>query len=309
MPIDAGTISTGFTLGSLYALIAVGLTMVYGMLRILHIAHAAVLVIGAYGGYYTWGATGSFWLAVPVAMLVGGLANVAIYLGLYRWIIDAEPLIPLIASIGLFVALSDSYRVFFGSHSKNFAPTFTIQSPLPLLNTPQTIVVGLTLLLFGGLYLVVTRTKIGLAWQVTAQDRETAGAVGINVNQITLFNFFVGGTLAGVAGALVGMYYGSVAPYMGSVWAYKTFIIIVLGGMGSVPGTIVAAFLLGLFETTIISQWSYLIPRDAIAFTLMVLVLMFKPEGLLGGSGESIVATLRESLTRESTRTETVRDR
>lgn len=294
--IGPDTVSTGLTLGALYALIAVGLTMVYGMLRILHIAHAAVLVLGAYAGFYTWSATGSFWLGVPLAMVVAGLANVVIYFGLYRWIIDEEPLIPLIASIGLFVALSDGYRLVFGAYEEAFSPEFAFSSPLPGMTTHQFVVISLTVVLFAGVYVLVKHTRTGLAWQVTAQDRETAGSIGINVRKITALNFLVGGMLAGAAGALVGMYHGSVSPHMGNVWAYKTFIVIVLGGMGSIPGTIIAAFVLGLFETSILAEWGYIVPRDAIAFSLMVFALMFKPEGLMGGEGASITRFVRNSL-------------
>ncbi len=301
VPLSLGVniISTGVTLGALYALIAVGLTMVYGMLRILHIAHAAILVIGAYVGLYAWQMTGSFWLAIPIAMVAGGVANVIVYAGLYRWIIDEEPLIPLIASIGLFVALSDGFRIVFGAYKKSFSPSITVPSLLPTFTSSQFTVVLITAILFAGVYAVVNYTRIGLAWQVTAQDRETAGAMGIDVRRITALNFLVGGMLAGAAGALVGMYYGNVAPSMGDTWAYKTFIVIVLGGMGSISGTVGAAFLLGLFETAIIAGWGYVIPRDAIAFSLMVLVLMFRPQGLFGGD-VNVLDTLRALLSRNT---------
>lgn len=283
LSLGVDAVSTGVTLGALYALIAAGLTMVYGMLRILHIAHAAVLVVGAYSGLETWRATGSFWLALAAGMLVAGVANVVIYAGLYRWIVEEEPLIPLIASIGLFVAMSDAFRIVFGPYSQSFEPNVGVSGFIPTFTPTQSLVVAVTVVLFVALYLLVQYTKVGLAWQVTAQDRETAGALGINVRRITATNFLVAGVLAGAAGVLVGVYYGSVSPYMGDKWAYKTFIVIVLGGMGSIPGTVLAAFLLGLFETVVIAQWGYIVPRDAIAFSLMVLVLMFAPQGLLGG--------------------------
>ena len=293
--LGADTLTTGLTLGALYALIAVGLTMVYGMLRILHIAHAAILVMGAYAGFFVWQTTGSFWLALPAAMVAGAIANGAIYIGVYRWILEEEPLVPLIVSIGLFVALSDSFRLIFGPYSKSFAPAFDLTSPIPAVGTSQLVVLGVTVVLFAAVYLLVSRTKTGLAWQVTSQDREMAGSMGIDVGHINTLNFMVGGALAGAAGALVGMYYGNISPYMGDVWAYKTFIVIVVGGLGSVPGTVLAAFLLGLFETSVISTWGYLVPRDAIAFSLMVLVLMFRPEGIMGG-GERPIRDLREWL-------------
>ncbi|MFT4890468.1 MAG: branched-chain amino acid transport system permease protein [Halobacteriales archaeon] len=307
LAIGVNTLTTGLTLGALYALIAVGLTMVYGMMRILHIAHAAILVVGAYAGFYTWDALGTFWLALPAAMIVGGVVNVTVYLLLFRWIADEEPLVPLIASIGLFVALSDGYRILFGAYSKSFEPTFAFPSPIPEFTTAQFVVLALTVVLFAGVYLLVAYTRVGLAWQVTAQDREVAGAMGVNVRRIMALNFFVGGALAGAAGALVGMYYGSVSPYMGDVWAYKTFIIIVVGGMGSIPGTVIAAFVLGLFETSIIAQWGYALPRDAIAFLMMIAVLMFKPEGLLGDE-ESSLRRYLQNLFGEDTDADTVEE-
>jgi len=299
LAIGYGTFTTAVTLGAIYVLITVGLNMVYGMLNILHIAHAAVLVLGGYTAYLTWTATESFWFGLGVALVVGGLANVMMYVAVYRWMADEDPLIPLIASIGIFVALSDGYRLIFGPYSKGFSPDFENIPAIAGFSIDQVIVIVTTTVLLYALFLIVTRTRVGLAWQVSAQDREMAGVLGINIRRVTALNFLVGGAMAGAAGALVGMYYGSVSPYMGNVYAYKAFIIIVIGGLGSIPGTLLASLLLGIFESVMIAQFGYLLPRDALAFTLMILMLMFRPKGIYGTTQFSIrelTASLRKAM-------------
>ncbi len=131
-------------------------------------------------------------------------------------------------------------------------------------------------------YLLLNRTRVGLGWQALALDRWMAGAVGVNVNRVVALNFFVASALAGAAGVLVGIYNNSVYATMGDLPSYKAFIIVVLGGMGSIPGVIVASILLALVENFMVSWFGYLLPRDAIAFALLILILMFRPTGLMG---------------------------
>lgn len=283
MVIGLDTLAAALTLGALYAIVTAGLTMVYGMMRILHIAHAAVLVLGAYFGYFAFQSVDSFWIALPVGIISGGILNYVIFLVVFQRVLDTEPLVPLILSIGLFVALSDSYRIAFGPDSRDYTQDFGFSSPISWMTVDQFVVITVTIVLLGITYALINRTKIGLAWQVTAQDRETAASMGINVNRIYAMNFLIAGALAGAAGTLVGIYSGSVDPYMGGIWSYKMFIIIVVGGLGSLGGTVFAGVVLGLYETIMIATAGYLLPRDALAFSLMILVLMFKPEGLMGG--------------------------
>lgn len=282
-------LASGLVLGCIYILIAIGLTMVYGILQILHIAHAAVYTIGAAVGLGVFNLTGNFWLSLPVAMVAGGIVGVLIYLGVYRKILDAPRIVPLITSIGLFMMAQDllQKKWLLGPYMH----AFPAQVGLPSLQTPylnltanEVLILTLTFLLLLGVYLIMNRTKIGLGWRASAQDREMAAALGVNINQVIALNFLVGSMLAAAAGVLVGVYYNKVFATMGDVPSYKAFVIIVLGGLGNIPGTILAGFILALAETFLVATVGFVLPRDAIAFLVLILVLMFRPKGLLGGS-------------------------
>ena len=280
-------LANALVLGCTYALMAIGLTMVYGVLKILHIAHAAVYTIGAFVGLVLYRQTGNFWLSLTPAMLVTGLAGVAIYRGVYYYLLDAPRIVPLIASIGLFILLQDLLQKDFLMGPYKHA--FPVQSGFPPLQTPwfnltatQVMIVVITVVLLAGVWLILTRTRIGLGWQAAAMDRDMAAAVGVNINRIIALNFFLGSALAGAAGVLVGIYDNSVFATMGDLPSYKAFVIIVLGGLGSVPGTIIAALILALAENLLVATVGFVLPRDAIAFVVLILVLMFRPHGLLG---------------------------
>jgi branched-chain amino acid transport system permease protein len=275
----------GLTVGSLYALMALGLTMVYGVLRVLHIAHAAVFTLGAYGGLWAFALTGSFWLALLAAMAVAVAAGLAMERWVY-WPLLAKPTVAtLIASIGVFVALEEVYRLVAGPEPH----AFTVPLRVPdvrlagvLVTAPQVLVIGVSVALLAALWLFLTRTSLGLALRAVSQDREIAGACAMNVRQIVSLNFALGSALAGAAGMLVGVYYNSVSPTMGDVTAYKGLAIIVLGGLGSVPGTVVGALLIGILETAFIGFVEVPFPRDAWAFLAMIAVFLLRPQGLLG---------------------------
>jgi branched-chain amino acid transport system permease protein len=275
----------GLTVGSLYALMALGLTMVYGVLRVLHIAHAAVFTLGAYGGLWAFTLTGSFWLALLGAMAVAVAAGLAMERWVY-WPLLAKPTIAtLIASIGVFVALEEVYRLVAGPQPHAFSVTVRVPDVRlagVLVTAPQVLVIGVTVVLLVALWLFLTRTSLGLALRAVSQDREMAGACAMNVRRIVSLNFALGSALAGAAGMLVGVYYNSVSPTMGDVTAYKGLAIIVLGGLGSVPGTVVGALLIGILETVFIGFVEFPFPRDAWAFLAMIAVFLLRPQGLLG---------------------------
>ncbi len=282
-------LASGLVLGCIYILIAIGLTMVYGILQILHIAHAAVYTIGAAVGLATFNLTRNFWLALPLAMLAGGAAGVAIYWAVYRRMLDAPRIVPLITSIGLFIMAQDllQKKWLLGPYMH----AFPAQVGLPSLNTPylrltsnEVMILLLTALFLLAVYLIMTKTRVGLGWRASAQDREMAAALGVNTNQVITLNFLVGSMLAAAAGVLVGVYYNKVFATMGDVPSYKAFVIIVLGGLGNIPGTILAGLILALVETFLVATVGFVLPRDAIAFLVLILVLMFRPKGLLGGS-------------------------
>ncbi len=275
------------TQGSIYFLIAVGLTMVYGILKILHIAHAAVYTIGAGVGLAVFRLTGNFWLALAAAMLVSGGVGVAIYRGVYYYMLDQPRIVPLITSVGLFLLMQDLLQkpYMMGPYQHAFPaqdvfPSITL--PWGTIPSAQVMILVLTAAALGLLYILFTRTRLGLAWQAASQDREMAGAVGVNLNRAIALNFMLGSALAGAAGVLVGVFYNSVYATMGDVPSYKAFVVIVLGGMGSVTGTVVASFILAFAETILLSFVGYVLPRDAIAFLVLILILMFRPRGLVG---------------------------
>jgi branched-chain amino acid transport system permease protein len=281
-------LANALVLGSTYILMAIGLTMVYGVLKVLHIAHAAVYTVGAFIGLlvYTW--LGNFWLALLVAMVGSGLVGVLIYRGVYYYMLDAPRTVPLIASIGLFIMISDLLQKDFliGPYQQAFpvrgAGLPRLEMGLFAWTPKQALILVVTVVLLIIVYFILTRTRIGLGWQAAALDRDMAGAVGVNLDRVIALNFFLGSALAGAAGVLVGVYNNSVFATMGDLPSYKAFIIIVLGGMGSLPGTIIASLLLAIVENFLVASVGYLLPRDAIAFLVLILVLMFRPHGLLG---------------------------
>jgi branched-chain amino acid transport system permease protein len=275
--------------GSVYVLIAIGLTMVYGQLRILHVAHAAVYTLGAFIGLVLWRTGGELWVGLAGAAIVSGLAGVAIYEGVYRHILNRPPLVALIASVAMLV-LGEAFfqqKFFFGPAKQSYRPESGIPNlqfgSLHMTSQQITLLIVAAVLIIG-LLLLFSRTRIGLEWRALAQDTAMSSAVGIAVHRSMLLNFFLGSALAGMAGLLVGGYEGRVYATMGSIPSYKAFVVVVMGGLGNVQGAIVAGFILALLETFTIAGFGYILPRDSIAFVILILVLMFRPKGLFGRS-------------------------
>ena len=275
----------GIIIGSLYALIAVGLTMVYGILRILHIAHAAVFVSGAYFGLMAYTYTNSLILALFLAAAGCSIFGYLIQRFLYRPMLGEERIVPLIASVGLFILCEDLFRLLGGPYIR----AFTVELWFDKITFAETVVTAHQVLILIStavcllvVYLLISRTKLGLAWQATAQDMDTAKAMGVDINQVITFNFIIASSIAAIAGVMTAINYNSVLPTMGSVTSYKMFAIVVLGGMGSIPGTIIAGLIIGMAETIMSAYYGFIMPRDAIAFTAMILILMVRPQGLFG---------------------------
>ncbi len=278
-------LANGIVLGCIYIFIAIGLTMVYGILKILHVAHAAIYTIGAAVGLVVFQLCKNFWLALLLAMLASGVAGVLVYQGVYRRVLNAPRIVPLIISIGLFTVAQDLLQKdwLLGPYMHAFPVTLdlpAIKTHLFNLTSIEVLILILAVIFLTAVYLILTKTRIGLAWRASAQDTEMAAALGININWVIALNFLLGSALAGAAGVLVGVYYNNVYATMGDVPSYKAFVVIVLGGMGSVTGTIIAGLLLALAETFLVATVGFVLPRDAIAFLLLILVLMFRPRGL-----------------------------
>ncbi len=275
----------GLVQGSIYALIAVGLTLVYGLLRILHVAHAGLFTLGGYLCVLLTNTTGSFLLAVLIAMPIVGILGILLYRVCYQPILDNPPYVALIASIGLFIAMEEIFRLVFGP----FGISYTVQ-PLSesveflSANLRQAEVVTLvaSMILIGGLALLASKTRIGIAWRATVTDPEMAQSFGIDVIKVRFLNFFIGSALAAAAGGLVAVLNNLVEPTMGSVPSYKALAIIVLGGLGDVRGTLIAALALGIIESFGTIYLGAILDRDAIAFAFLIIVLMVRPQGLFG---------------------------
>ena len=276
-------IAQGLIQGSIYALIALGLTLVYGLLRILHVAHAALFKLGGYMGVLVTNQFDSLGLAMLVAMLVSGFAGVLMYRLCYEPILHQPPFVALIASIGLFIASEEIFRIVFGAYGLSYRnPPLQAQvalGPLSFKQAELLVMVGGALII-GVLALLQSRTRLGIACQATVTDPEMAESFGIDLKKVRYVNFFIGSALAGMAGVMVALLNNLVEPTMGSVASYKALAIIVLGGLGSVPGTLMAALILGVVEAFGTIYLGKLLDRNAIAFAFLILVLMVRPQGL-----------------------------
>ena len=275
----------GLVQGAIYALIALGLTLVYGLLRILHVAHAALFTLGGYVGVIVTNGTGSLALAILLAMVSVGLIGIGVYRLCYRPLLDRSPLVALIASIGIFIAAEEIYRIVFGPYGLSFvAPPLQAQveiAPGVYLSHARLMVVVLSVLIIGVLGWLSSSTRTGVAWRATVSDPDIAASFGIDIEKVRYLNFFIGSALAALAGVMVALLNNLVEPTMGAVPAYKALAIIVLGGLGSVRGTLVASLVLGVIESFGTIYIGHLLDRDAIAFTFLILVLMVRPQGLL----------------------------
>ncbi len=275
----------GIAMGSIYALVTLGLALVYGVMRILHVAHAAVYTVGAYMGLLVLHLTGSLFLAFVGSMAFCAFLGVVIERFIYFPLLKYPPYVPLIGSIAAMLAIEELCRLFAGP----YILTFPVKLPFPSIRLGG-ITISETLmavycitagvLLF--LWYLTTKTELGLAMRATSQDIPVADAMGINSHAIMSITFIIGSAIAAIAGILVGIYYNEVYPTMGAVPAYKTLALIVVGGMGSVPGAVIASLLLGVAETLLIGYANIPLPRDALAFIAMIAVLMWRSEGLLG---------------------------
>jgi branched-chain amino acid transport system permease protein len=276
----------GLVFGCMYALMAVGLTLVYGLLRILHIAHAAVYAFGAYVAVIVANATGSIALGLLAAVVAASLLGMAIYRLLYQPLLDYPPYVAMIASIGLLVFMEDGFRIAFGEQGLTFAhnpyPTQLHEFAGLTVNTVQiAIIVAATvcLILLG---LFTTRTRIGIGWRATVSDPRIAESFGVDAIKVRYLNFAIGSALAALGGALIGLLNNFVEPTMGFVVSYKALAIIVLGGLGNLRGTLIASLVLGLVESYGTIFVGHVLDRDAIAFLVLIAVLLVRPQGIGG---------------------------
>lgn len=288
-------IINGLSLGSIYALIALGYTMVYGVLRLINFAHSEVYMLGAFLGYYTaryfkFGDESSLpalFLVMLVAMAGCGLVGFLIERFLYRPMRGAPPINSLITAVGLSLFLQFSGQLVFGADPKFFPQVYQVEGSWTLgelqFNPLQIIVALLACVLMLILQFIVFRTRLGRAMRAVSFSRDTAALMGIPTDRIISFTFVLGSSLAGAAGVLVGLIYPKVDPLMGVMPGLKAFVAAVVGGIGNVVGAVVGALTLGLAEEFVVAYGKSTL-RDALAFALLILILLFKPNGLLGTS-------------------------
>jgi len=259
---------------------------VYGLLRILHVAQASVLTLGAYVGVVTATQSGSLTLACLVAAATAGLVGPLIYRFVYQPVLNQPPFVPLVASIGIVIAMEDGFRLIFGPYGKPFdhgpALTATYGAGDLSISAVQAMIVVTALALVVALNLLAMRTRVGVAWRATVSDPAMAESFGIRVQNVRYLCFFIASVLAGFAGVLIGLLNGLVEPGMGGVVSYKGLAIIVLGGLGNVQGTLIASLLLGIVESVGGVFLGNALDRDAIAFLFVIAVLLLRPQGLFG---------------------------
>ncbi len=278
-------IVNGLTLGSGYALIALGYTMVYGVLRLINFAHGEIYMIGAFIGLIVGQSCElPFSLILAIAMAGSSVCGVVLEGIAYRPLRDAPRLAALISAIGMSIFLENLALVIMGPQTRAFLIPFEVKQlrvGTLCVNLFDLLILVTCVVLMIGLYLLVHRTKIGKAMRAVAQDKDTARLMGIDVNHVIRVTFAVGSALAGAAGVLVGMNFNAVDPTMGTMPGLKGFVAAVLGGIGNIPGAVAGGVVLGVAEVMGValfrSEW-----RDAIAFAILAIVLLVKPSGILG---------------------------
>ena len=279
----------GLALGSIYALIALGYTMVYGIVKLINFAHCDIMMLGAFAGFFVLAALGltplTYVLSFLVAMVVCAIIGVVMEKTCYKPLRNAPRINALITAIGISFFLENGARVLpvIGPNPKQF-PTFagTLSIfKIVEISYVQIIVFIVTILLMLLLNFIINNTKIGKAMRAVSFDRGAAFLMGINVNRVISFTFAIGSGLAAAAGILFASAYPQVEPYMGLMPGLKAFVAAVLGGIGSIPGAMLGGIIMGLAETLtkgfISSQLA-----DAISFSILIIILIVKPAGILG---------------------------
>jgi branched-chain amino acid transport system permease protein len=287
----------GLTLGAVYGLVAIGYTMVYGIVGMINFAHGEIYMIGAFVAVITFtllGMLGITW--VPISVLIV-LAAAMVFTAAYGWTVEriayrplrgSFRLAPLISAIGMSIFLQNYVQILQGARVKPLQPVVTGGITLfsgsdftVTLSYIQMIIVVLTIVLMIGFSLLITRTSFGRAQRACEQDQTMAALLGIDVDRTISMTFMIGAILAAVAGVMVTLYYGAIDFFIGFQAGLKAFAAAVLGGIGSLPGAMLGGFLIGLVE----AYWSAYFSieyKDIATFSILILVLIFRPSGLLG---------------------------
>ena len=275
----------GLMLGASYALIAIGYTLIFGVLKLLYFAHGEVFMVGAFAGLYLviYGGA-NIYVALLGAMIICALLGViAVYVSV-RPVSKDRPLAPLISTIGLTIVLQNLAVYIFGGQQVAFPEAIKQQlyhiGPVTI-SSVQIFILGVAISLMVVLWFFIEHTRIGRAIRATAENHETAALLGVDVNRVVLVTFMIGSGIAGIAGVLDGIKNSGISPFMGLSASVKGLIVMLLGGLGNVPGAMVAGLMLGLIE---ILSAAYIgtTERDLFSFMILILILLYRPTGLFG---------------------------
>ena len=291
------TLLNGLTLGSVYGLIALGYSMVYGILKLLNFAHGDIYMIGAYLGYGVFIMVGAeagtlipaalvIVVMLVVAMVGAGVVSIAVERFAYRPLRYAPRIAPLISALGVSFILQNLVQITVSPRPLSYGSTLIgLNAGVTVgdlrIHTSRLLVIGTTFALMLALTYFVQRTRLGRAMRAVSTDLDAAEMMGVDVNRVILATFFIGAVLAGAAGVLVGIVFFSVRHTMGFIAGLKGFTAAVVGGIGSIPGAMLGGLILGLAEafTSVYLSATF---KDAVAFVILVVILLIKPSGLLG---------------------------
>ncbi|MBQ5672937.1 MAG: branched-chain amino acid ABC transporter permease [Phascolarctobacterium sp.] len=275
----------GISLGSIYALIALGYTMIYGIIKLINFAHGDIYMIGAYFGFFATTQLGvGFIPAIIIAMAGAAVVGIIIERIAYRPMRNAPRIAILITAIGVSFLLEYGMILFVSPQPRTFPAVFTptVYHMGPLVaNSQQLVILISALILMVTLSYIVNSTKAGKAMRAVSFDADAARLMGINIDKVISMTFALGSALAAAGGVLVGVYYNSIDPLMGMMPGLKAFVAAVLGGIGIIPGAMMGGIILGIVEAMVSGFLSSTF-RDAAAFGILILILLYKPAGLLG---------------------------
>lgn len=278
-------IVNGLSLGSIYALVALGYTMVYGIIKLINFAHGDIYMIGAYTAFFVTTYMGmSFIPALIVCMIVCGILGVLIERIAYKPLRKSPRITALVTAIGVSYVIEYTTQFFMGTSVRTYPqllPNTSWQLGPVRISYIQMVIFTVTIVLMVLLTFIIQKTKIGRAMRAVSADENAAKLMGISVDNTISFTFLIGSALAGAAGMLVGIYYNAATPLMGMVPGLKAFVAAVLGGIGSIPGALVGGLFIGIAET-MVSAYGGSMYRDAIVYAILILVLIIKPTGLFG---------------------------
>jgi branched-subunit amino acid ABC-type transport system permease component len=274
----------GLSLGMIYLLVALGLTLIFGLMDVINFAHGALVTLGAYGGLTVWDATGSYWLAFVAVALGVSLFGGLIERGFVQRLYDVDHIYQLLLTFGIALIVEGLIIIRYGEGSQRLnTPKFVSGQPVAvgpaLIPRYRLYIIGFTLVLLTAIILVIQRTRLGLVIKAGIQDRERTRLLGIRLGRINMLVFAVGAGLAAVAGFLAGPLLG-VNPNLGTSLLITSFAVVIIGGLGKIRGTILAALLLGIVYN--VSLFFYPTVADAMIFVVMGVVLIIKPHGIFG---------------------------